>query len=241
MLLFYFIFSWVIILYSCLIKDSGVFDLLVKYENVKLAFEQSSKSRSTFYQYSQFLPLRSLIESTQLTKRECLIALDAYKSLLKSTDQNILSFAVQKTPFSPLYKADLIDFVNVKQGYKSQINDVLARNYDCVAYNDCYLPVNKKASAEPSADIKLLSVAVWSVAIATQEKLDKVINFSSLDTNNLSFLKDVKSRFTLLQFLIKRLAAGLPDPACYQSTELLITTNTKYRLQVIDLLKGGWG
>ena len=196
--------------------------------------------RSTFYHYCQLLPLKVLIETSLLTKRECFQALDVYNALLKTTDEKLLKSALQKVSFSPLFKADLTSFVNDMQGYKAQINDVLIRNYDCASYNGCYLPILQKASASPSTEIKLLSFAVWSVAVSNQEKLDKIIAFSTNQEDRLYFLKNVKSRFSLLPLLIDRLTKELPLAASYQATELLITTNTKFKPLALSLLQGGW-
>jgi len=219
--------------YSDLVLNSGVFDLLFKYATVKEAFSYSDMSRTTFYQYASMVDIKALLLKQALSKRQCIDVLSVVSSLEKKgyKKEDVLK-NIALVDYSNDFEKNLISIISCKSRLQTKINVIISDLCNYSDYGGYLIPYSCKSSE--AVDL-MFCVSLLSITASSEKALKFIISSEDFCDN----FGVVNSRKHLLEVVIKSLR--LPLDIGLQSSELLITTNSKYKPLVLELLDRGWG
>lgn len=177
--------------------------------------------------------IKALLLRQALSKRQCIDVLSIVSSLEKKgfTKEDVLK-NIGSVDYSNDFEKNLISIIGSKSRLQVKINAIIS---DLCIHSDYggYLIPYSCTSTE--AVDRMFCVALLSIAASCQKALKFIISSEGFCDN----FGVVNSRKHLLEVVIKSLR--LPLDIGLQSSELLITTNSKYKPLVLELLDRGWG
>ncbi len=226
--------------YSEKVLNNNVFGLIQEHGSKQVACEQSPLGKSAFYEQARLLPIKALMENQHLSKNECFNALSAHSKLKTEFVNGIVASAIINVPYTDGYYTQLREEVVRVSQSMNQLNAKLENLFKCVIWQDKKMPVELLPNKVYSAEDSLLAIAVWSISIANKAKVNQLKEFTFDYPVELAFLKQVESKNQLIGTLQKQLAPKVSLEYCYGASELLVTTNTKYRADILDILSNGW-
>lgn len=231
--------------YSKLVVESGVFELVESGLSKVKAQIQSGLTRTSFYKYARFLPLRELLLKSEMTLVECDEALRVYKGICEYTEESVVQSALQLiSKYNVDFEMELVKHATDLTNAKTITNKSFRPYYKVTDVNGCYLPISilpDVVAKEIPVEIQLLAGCVWSVSTIKPKQIIFLANKSELEgCEDLVFLKSIKMKKDVLLHVYKHLQSFITFEMFFQASELLIATNQRFKSEAMAILNNGW-
>lgn len=217
--------------------SSDVFSLLDQFNGNKvLASNKSMLKQTAFYNYAKVYPFRDFIKGKSLTRKQCKWFVGIIDRLSKSYPNKLVVDALFKCDFTDELEQNVLDKLNETYSAFSSINETLKSHYVTIEINGFSYPIFPRTDVKVDPTIQLLAFSLWSISTSTTSNFNKIKQFVEFTYKEHFFIYKHESSFSLLEELAGRVTKNLSSNVVYRSTELLITTNSIYKQEILQLL-----